>query len=214
MKYNTYLFDFDGTLVDSMPTFASVMLRILDENKIGYGDDIIKIITPLGCVGTARYFIERLGLPMSQMQVLELMYRYMYDEYANRIPSKPQVIDTLNRLKEMGASLHILTASPHVTLDVCLKRLGIYDVFENVWSCDDFNMTKADVEIYRRAAEKIGVTIAEILFLDDNYNAVSTAANAGMSTCGVFDETSREYIKEIKATANHYIYDFSEILTL
>ena len=32
----TYLFDFDGTLVDSMPTFVSVMLRILDENEIKY----------------------------------------------------------------------------------------------------------------------------------------------------------------------------------
>ena len=28
-----YLFDFDGTLVDSMPTYVGVMLRILDENK-------------------------------------------------------------------------------------------------------------------------------------------------------------------------------------
>ena len=36
MKYNTYLFDFDGTLVDSMPSFISVMLRILDENGIKY----------------------------------------------------------------------------------------------------------------------------------------------------------------------------------
>lgn len=26
MKHTTYLFDFDGTLVDSMPTFVSVML--------------------------------------------------------------------------------------------------------------------------------------------------------------------------------------------
>lgn len=44
----TYLFDFDGTLVDSMPSFVSTMLRILDENGISYGEDIIKTITPLG----------------------------------------------------------------------------------------------------------------------------------------------------------------------
>ena len=44
----TYLFDFDGTLVDSMPTYVSVMLRILDENNIKYSSDIVKIITPLG----------------------------------------------------------------------------------------------------------------------------------------------------------------------
>ena len=51
-----YLFDFDGTLVDSMPTYVSVMLRILDENNIKYGEDIVKIITPLGFVGTAKYY--------------------------------------------------------------------------------------------------------------------------------------------------------------
>ena len=42
---NTYLFDFDGTLVDSMPTFSGLMIRILNEHNIKYGDDIIKIIT-------------------------------------------------------------------------------------------------------------------------------------------------------------------------
>lgn len=54
----TYLFDFDGTLVDSMPTYISAMLRILDENGITYGDDIIKIITPLGVNGTAEYYLQ------------------------------------------------------------------------------------------------------------------------------------------------------------
>jgi beta-phosphoglucomutase-like phosphatase (HAD superfamily) len=49
----TYLFDFDGTLVDSMPTFISGVLKELDKNNCVYGEDIIKIITPLGFNGTA-----------------------------------------------------------------------------------------------------------------------------------------------------------------
>ena len=65
LKYNDYLFDFDGTLVDSMPTFIAVMLRILDENNIKYEDDIIKIITPLGYAGTAGYF-RKLGVTLSE----------------------------------------------------------------------------------------------------------------------------------------------------
>ncbi len=48
MKYKTYLFDFDGTLVNSMPAYISVILRILEENAIPYEKDIVKIITPLG----------------------------------------------------------------------------------------------------------------------------------------------------------------------
>ena len=57
----TFLFDFDGTLVDSMPTYTSVMLRILNENNILYAKDIIKTITPLGINGAAEYYINTLG---------------------------------------------------------------------------------------------------------------------------------------------------------
>ena len=114
-------------------------------------------------------------------------------------------------MKEEGASLNVLTASPHTMLDPCLKRLGLFDLFDNVWSCDDFSTTKANPEIYKMAAEKIGKPISEILFLDDNYNADKTAKSTGMKVCGVYDDSSKEYTEDIKAIADYYIYDFSEL---
>lgn len=213
MKYTTYLFDFDGTLVDSMPTYASLMLRILDENSISYGDDIVKIITPLGYHGTAEYFIK-LGLNKSKEELVATMNAYAIEEYTHNISAKENVIDVLKKLKEKGADLNVLTASPHSMLDVCLKRLGIYDIFTNVWSCDDFNTTKANPDIYKLVAEKLGKPISEILFLDDNYNADKTAKQAGMSVCGVYDSFSDEYVSDIKNITDHYIYDFSELLKL
>jgi len=210
----TYLFDFDGTLVDSMPTYGGMMLRILNENNISYGDDIIKIITPLGFKGTAKYFVDELGIKLSLEELGEIMGKYAYEEYANNIPAKNNVIETLKKLKEQGASLNVLTASPHLTLDACLKRLGLFDIFDNVWSCDDFKTTKADPEIYRMAAEKIGVPVKEVLFLDDNYNADKTAKEAGMKVCGVYDDSSKDYEDEIRSITDFYIKDFSELLSL
>lgn len=213
MEFTTYLFDFDGTLVDSMPTFVSVMLRILKENDIAFGSDIIKIITPLGYKGTAKYF-KKLGLDMPEEEIVSLMNTYAMEEYKYRIDAKKNVIGTLKRLKENGADLNVLTASPHSMLDVCLKRLGIYDIFTNVWSCDDFNTTKADVNIYKMAAEKIGKPIDEILFLDDNYDADKIAKMSGIKVCGVYDISSEDYINDIKSVVDYYIYDFLEILEL
>ena len=213
MEIKTYLFDFDGTLVDSMPTFVSVMLKILKENNVPYGDDIVKIITPLGYAGTARYFNE-LGLDMPVEEIVTLMNAYATEEYKYHIEAKKNVIQTLKQLKEDGAQLNILTASPHSMLDPCLKRLGIYDIFENVWSCDDFNTTKANPDIYRMAAEKIGKPVCEILFLDDNYNADKNAKSAGMKFCGVFDNSSADYVDEIKSVSDHYIHDFSELFDI
>ncbi len=212
MKHKYYLFDFDGTLVDSMPTFVSAMLRILEENGIPYDSNIIKIITPLGLRGTADYYIQRMGVKMSREQLMGVMKEYMMDAYFNTIPAKKNVPEVLKALKAQGASLNVLTASPHITLDACLKRLGLWELFDNVWSCDDFNTTKADPRIYVRAAEKLHTTVENVLFLDDNLNADQTAKAAGMQVCGVYDESSRDYVEQMKAANDYYIYDFQELL--
>lgn len=211
--YDTYLFDFDGTLVDSMPSYISVMLRILDENNIKYADDIVKIITPLGYAGTAKYFKD-MGVPLSVEEMVKLMNEYAYNEYAYNITAKKNVISILKELKKKGASLNVLTASPHNVLDPCLKRLEIFDLFDNVWSCDDFATTKSDPAIYEKAAGRLGKSVGDVLFLDDNYNADKTAKKAGMKVCGVFDKSSIEYTDDIKSIADHYIYDFNELLDI
>lgn len=208
----TYLFDFDGTLVDSMPTYASLMLRILDENGIKYRDDIIKIITPLGFIDTAKYFIG-MGLDMEHADIVALMKKYAIDAYTNDVPAKKNVIETVIELKRRGHSLNVLTASPHDTLDPCLKRLGIYDLFDNVWSCNDFGTNKADPNIYIESARRLGVPVDEVIFLDDNYNADKTAISAGMHVYGVYDDSSAEYTEDMKAVCERYIYDFSELVS-
>lgn len=206
-----WLFDFDGTLVDSMPIYGSLMLRILDEHDISYPSDILKIITPLGFFGTAKYF-RGMGLEKSEQELVNLMTRYATNEYTYNVPAKKNVIEVLRKLKENGDSLNVLTASPHTSLDPCLKRLGIFELFENVWSCDDFKTTKADPEIYRLVAKRLGVTPKDVIFLDDNLNADKTAKQAGMVVFGVYDDTSKEYVNEMKNVTDRYIYDFIELL--
>ena len=209
----TDLFDFDGTLVDSMPTYVASMLRVLDNYGYAYPPDIIKTITPLGLSGTADYYMT-LGLDGSKEDIVRKMAEYMLDAYFHTIPAKEHVAPVLRELKARGASLNVLTASPHITLDACLKRLELYDLFDNVWSCDDFATTKANPEIYRMAAARLGVPVEAVLFLDDNPNADAAAKAAGMRVCGVFDESSSEYEVEMRAANDAYIRDFRELLTL
>ena len=125
----------------------------------------------------------------------------MMDAYFHTIPAKENVPDVL---KAKGASLNVFTASPHITLDACLKRLGLWALFDNIWSCDDFNTTKADPQIYVMAANKLNRPVEEVLFLDDNLNADLTAKAAGMQICGVYDESSRDYANQMKAAADFY----------
>ncbi|MBO5755438.1 MAG: HAD family hydrolase, partial [Clostridia bacterium] len=126
----TYLFDFDGTLVDSMGVFAQTMLALLEEHRIPYGADMVKRITPLGYGGTADYFIS-LGLPMERGELIDKMIGNAREAYVHRIEAKEGVLTALRALHARGDSLNVLTASPHEALDPCLKRIGAFDLFDN-----------------------------------------------------------------------------------
>lgn len=208
----TYLFDFDGTLVDSMPYFVGLMLRILDENGVKYEKDIVKIITPLGYAGTARYF-RTLGIDATVDELMAKMQEYAKEAYTYKIGEKAKVTETLKILKENGAGLNILTASPHSALDPCLKRLGLFELFDNVWSCDDFGTTKSDPEIYRAAAKRIGVDAGEVIFVDDNVNAVKTAKEGGMISYGIYDDSSSDFVDQMKEVSDRYLMSFEELLS-
>lgn len=206
----TYIFDFDGTLVDSMPVFSAKMEEIFRENNLPIPDDFVKIITPLGYTGTAKYARE-LGMALTVEEFIACANEKMVPEYHFHIPAKPFVKDKLLQLKAKGHSLNVLTASPHSVLDVCLQRVGLYALFDEIWSCDDFATTKTDPQIYVRAAAKLGKRVEECMFVDDNIGAVSTAKQAGMIAVGIYDDSSRDMVEEMTAASDIYIYDFSEL---
>ena len=123
-----------------------------------------------------------------------------------------KVKEYIQKIRAMGKKIALCTSSPKSFYEPAVKNNGIYDLFDNVWSCDDFNTTKADPNIYVMVAEKIGERVEDILFLDDNLNADKTAKQAGMLVCGVYDDSSKEYVDKIKKATDYYIYDFSELL--
>lgn len=206
-----YLFDLDGTLVDSMPVYGVTMVRFLDERNIKYSDNIREIVTPLGYMGTAEYFKE-LGVAMPVEEIVRALKEEIKKEYENNIPAKKNVVSTLTALKNRGARLNVLSASPREFITCCLRRLGVLNLFENVWSSDDFNTKKTDPQIYKQAAQRLGVSTEEIIFLDDNYTALKTAKSAGMHVYGVYDETSKNREEDMRLLSEKYIKDFSELL--
>ncbi|MBE6688131.1 MAG: HAD family phosphatase [Ruminococcaceae bacterium] len=211
MEHSVYIFDFDGTLVDSMPHWAERMLDILRMNGVEYPDNVINIITPLGNVGTAEYFRKELGVTMSVEEILEIMAKIVFPDYRDVIGFKQGVEEYLRKMKAQGCSLNILTASPHRSVDACLKRLGMFDIFDNIWSTDDFGMPKSNPDIYRLAIKRIGCNIDDTVFFDDNYVALATASQAGMYTVGVYDSFSERSIEQIRKISNIYINTFDEI---
>jgi beta-phosphoglucomutase-like phosphatase (HAD superfamily) len=105
------------------------------------------------------------------------------------------------------------TNMPHLYVDECLKRLGVYELFDNVWTIEDFARTKNDPVIYQEAAQRLGTTVENCVFVDDNLTAITTAKTAGMQTIAVYDALSEAFMAQMQETADQYVMDFSQIRT-
>ena len=207
-----YIFDLDGTLVDSMPVGIGIVLGFLKEKGIDYPDDIVTTLTPLGYKGSAKYIADHLSGGGQLEQIYEYFQAQTLRAYGETIPLKAHVKETLEGLKTQGYRLNVLTASPQLLTDICLKRLGVYDLFDNVWSIDAFGLTKADEQIYIEAAKRIGVAPEECIMADDNLHVLQTAKKVGMATVGVYDESSKDIMEEMRAIADKYVVDFADLL--
>lgn len=206
-----YIFDFDGTLVDSMPIWADTHIKALTEHNIPCPPNFVETITPLGNLKGAEYALS-LGVKATLDQHVNKINGYLYEKYTTIVPLKDTVKETLSALKERGYTLHVLTASPHLYVDPCLKRLEVYDLFQNVWTIEDFGHTKSETVIYEMAADRLGAKLCDCIFVDDNFTAVSTAKKAGMQTVAVYEKLSESYKNELKNTADKYVYLFKEML--
>ena len=207
-----FLFDFDGTLIDSMDTFCRCVLNVLDKYGAKYPSDIIKTVTPMGVKDTPRYCVNNFNMSISEEEFRDLMLKIAVPDYVESIPEKKNVTATMRELKARGYSLNILTGSPHETLDPCFKRLGFGELFEKAWSVNDFPYNKTDPRIYLMSAELLGVKPENIVFLDDNIDANRAAKAAGLTVIGVYDVSSEAFRDTMKAELDGYIDTMDELL--
>ncbi len=210
MKHKYYLFDMDGTLVNSMPYIANLLIGFLNDRKVKYPDNILDILIPMGYKKVSEYYVNELKINENAMDVLKYMYETLRLSYENDIPLKEGVKEYLLSLKEKGYSLNVLSGSPHPSMDPCLKRNGIFELFDNTWCCEDFNTSKTDPSLYKMVAKKLGCEPSEIAFFDDNINSIKGGKSAGLYTVGVFDEAGKGFKSEMLEVTNKYINSFLE----
>ena len=207
-----YIFDLDGTLVDSMPSFAKGILKIADDAGLSYDETLLKTLTPLGYQKSAEYYVNELGVKDTVENIVSRIKQNLVYQYTNNIVTKSGVREYLKRLFDGGARLFVLTASPHLVTDVCLRKNGVYDFFEQVWSVDDFSLNKSDTRLFFKVAETLNCKPEEIHYFDDSLIALDNAKKSGYLTYAVYDAQNEEEVALMKREYDVFVENFDELL--
>lgn len=209
---NNYIFDLDGTLIDSMGVWDNVGHDFLVKNGIVPPKNLDDIIKEMSFEESAEFFINSLGLKMTKNEVIAGVTEYVADRYRHDIDIKPYVRDFLVKSKKNGKRMCVLTASEKYYVEPLLKRLNIDGFFENVITCSEISMSKSSCEIYNRAANIMGFKKSETAVFEDALHGVINSKKAGFYTVAVFDFKEKENMELIKKTADLYINSFKDIL--
>ena len=203
------IFDFDGTLIDSMfiwDTIGEDYLRTLGKEP---HEDLKETFMTLTLEEAAEYYREHYKVTLSVTEIVDSINAMVEGIYRTKVTLKPGVTDYLRLLKERGVKMCVATVTDRYLVEDTLERLGILHYFSEIFTCAEVGYGKDKPIIYQKALEHLGTAKEETFVFEDSLFALETAKIDGFPTVGVYDmHESRQ--EEMKRLADCYVRSFEE----
>lgn len=207
------IFDFDGTLADSMWVWDEVDRVFLARRGIPYTDEFGEMIAVLGFESGADFAIEHFGLDENPEDIIEEWKASAEEGYATHVMLKSGALDYLRLCKEQGMPMAIATSLQRHLLEPALVNNGILDLFDVICVCDELQCGgKSNPTVYLEAARQLGVPAERCAIFEDVATAARSAKETGAYVVGVYDEHKQQATDELKSIVDLFITDYAELL--
>ena len=205
MKIEGAIFDFDGTLVDSMKTWHTLGRRYLIKKGYSPDDNLWENTKTMSIFEVSKYFHNVYGLRESEGQIINELNGLAEEDYQFRIPLKDGVRALLETLNEKGIPMVIASATDRYLVENAVSRLGLEDYFLSILSCSDICVGKEDPQIFYEALDILETSLESTIVFEDALHAVIAAKTAGFPVVAVFDESAADEEDEIREYADWYL---------
>ncbi len=201
------IFDFDGTLFDSMYLWDNIakdsLIALGIEPPIDYRSKVRNLSVPQA----AAYTIERFNLHMSVDHFVSMINKMIEHYYFDEVLPKKGIPELLQNLNENGVKICIATATDRHLIEGALKRCGLRHFFDEIFTCTMVGASKDNPKIFETALEFMGIEQNKALVFEDSLYALKTAKSAEFKTVGIYDKAEKNQ-QELKSTADFYFESF------
>lgn len=190
MALKAVLFDLDGVLVDTAKYHYLAWKGLAERLGIHFDERINERLKGVSRMASLEIILERSEQKFTGEEKLAWAAEKngVYLEKVRMLtPSEilPGVMDFLKELRRARIKKAICSASKSAGLIVDL--LGLSDWFDTVLGGADVSRSKPDPEIFELARDRLGVSSAECLVVEDAYAGIEAARAAGMRALGIGD---------------------------
>jgi pyrophosphatase PpaX len=182
-RFESYLFDLDGTLVDSVGLIFRAYRYTAERHLSSSPPDSVWL------EGLGTPLRQQLAMVTSDRDLIEAMvvtYREYHREHHDAsVKPFPQVADVVGELAARGARLGVVTSKLRSGAERSLLATGLARFFHTVVTAEDVGRSKPHPEPVWAALERLGGTAREAVFIGDSPHDIAAGRNAGVATAGV-----------------------------
>ena len=176
-----FIFDMDGTLVDSMPYHVQAWMALLADRGVQTTPEAF--LRQTGGKTNHQILREVFGDRLTGEEIAryarqkEALYRDLFRPHLEPIDG---LIGFLNGAQHLHVPMAVATSAGKANRDFVLKGLGLEPYFTAVVGVEEIQEGKPHPEIFLRTAEKLGVAPAGCLVFEDALAGIEAADRAGM----------------------------------
>lgn len=179
--FRVYLFDVDGTLVDSAEDICGAIRTVLSRTpRADVEDAFLKRYI-------GYHLIEMFGdlfpeMSAGEIDTLVCEYRTVYPARGHTLTRLyPGVLDTIAALPGLKSTA---TTKGTPTTRVILEQFGLLPYFDHVQGTDGFPC-KPNPDVIQKSLDVFGVAPGDCLMIGDSAPDMEAGRRAGVKTCGV-----------------------------
>ncbi len=180
--FQAYIFDCDGTLVDSMPLHFIAWVEALKQHNAPYEFTEEEFYAHAGMKeqDVVKLLNAKHGANVDPVSVDELKMEI----FARRIPEVQAVSPMAEFAKSLFGRFPIAVASgsEESTVRGCLTATGLIDLFPIIITPKKVKHGKPAPDMFLLAAELMGIAPSECLVLEDGKSGIQAANAAGMQS--------------------------------
>ncbi len=182
-EFRAYLFDCDGTIVDSMPLHYVAWKKALGEWNCGFDEELFYEWggRPVTEIIAALNQMQGLAMPVDAVARRK---ENLYFELEHELRAIPEVIEHIEA-KHGHIPLAVVSGSRRKSVEHSLSALGLLGKFDVLVCAEDYPRGKPAPDCFLTAASRLGVEPKDCLVFEDTEMGIEAATMAGMRSVRV-----------------------------
>jgi beta-phosphoglucomutase len=184
--FEAVIFDWDGTLADTMSVIVTSFQKTLSEIGINITDEYIKRRIGIGASETFREILSEAKMPVDESLVKRLVERK--SQIQIDLKDQVQLLDGAKELLEaLQEKIKVGLASMNnaSVIGAMVGAKGLEKYFQTIVTGDQVLHSKPDPEIFVKCAKQLKASPQQCVVVEDSIFGVKAAKNGGMKCIGV-----------------------------